>query len=83
MVHRGNDCECIFDKHYATPEGLFCETCYVVEEKRRTTEPYRKKVLLAVDGSDWSMEAARHIAKVAARQRAFVVLFHVKKQAGL
>ena len=83
LVDRGNDYECIIEKHYATPEGIFCEACYVAEEKRGTTEPYRKKILLAVDGSDWSMEAVRHVAKVAARERAYVVLFHVKKQADL
>ena len=47
------------------------------------TEPYEKKILLAVDGSDWSMEAVRHVAKVAARERGYVVLFHVKTQADL
>ncbi|MDY6988461.1 MAG: universal stress protein [Thermodesulfobacteriota bacterium] len=83
LVHHGNDCECIIDRHYATAEGLYCETCYVAEKKRRTSEPYQEKILLAVDGSDWSMEAVRHVAKVVARQRAFVVLFHVKKHAEL
>ena len=83
LVRHGNDFECIMDRHYATPRGLFCEVCYVAEKERHTTEPYQEKILLAVDGSKWSMEAVRHVAKVAPRGKAFVVLFHVKRRVAL
>ena len=81
LVDRGNDYECVIDKHHSTPDGIMCPSCYAAEKEIGTTERYRKKILLAVDGSDGSMEAVRHVAKVAARERAYVVLFHVKKQA--
>jgi nucleotide-binding universal stress UspA family protein len=81
LVDRGNDYECIIEKYFATPDGIFCEACYVSDEKGETTERYRKKILLAVDGSDASMEAVRHVAKVVSPKRASVLLLHVKTRA--
>jgi nucleotide-binding universal stress UspA family protein len=72
----------MIDRHYALPEGLFCEACYFAEKKRHP-EPWEEKILIAVDGSAWSMEAIRHVAQVSPRQATFVVLFHVKKQGAL
>jgi nucleotide-binding universal stress UspA family protein len=80
LVDRGNDYECIVDKHHSTPEGLVCEACYAAEKEGRITEPYRKKILLAVDGSDGSLEAVRHVAKHVSPKRAYVLLLHVEKQ---
>jgi len=41
----------------------------------------RKKILLAVDGSDQALEAVRYVSQVLPHQRTKVVLFHVKLEA--
>jgi nucleotide-binding universal stress UspA family protein len=81
LVDRGSDYECIIEKHFVIPEGIICEACYVPDEKGKTTERYRKRILLAVDGSDGSMEAVSHVAKVVSPKRASVLLLHVKTRA--
>lgn len=80
MVDHGNDYECIIDKHHSTPEGIVCEACYAAQKEGRITEPYRKKILLAVDGSDGSLGAVRQVAKDVSAKRADVLLLHVEKQ---
>lgn len=80
LIDRGNDYECVIDKHHSTPEGILCEACYAAEKQARMTKPYRKKILLAVDGSDGSLEAVRHVAKHVSTKQAEVLLLHVEKQ---
>jgi len=80
LVNKGGVYECVIDQYHTTPDGIICELCYAAGKEATASDPHREKILLAVDGSDGSMEAVRHVAKVAARKRAEVVLFHVAEK---